>query len=231
MVTKTLSLLLIGFAWLAGCAAPSAPATQPLFTTVTPTFSIAIGTPGALTPGPPAAIPNVTLTPAAGTPNVCIDPQVTAMIDSLKAAVLTSDGTLLSSVVSPERGMDVAFFRDGNVINYRPEQAKFLFETTFEANWGTEPGSGAEKIGSFHAVVVPDLVKAFNQPYALHCNELKHGGATYEPEWPYEGNFYSVYYPGTETNGFLDWHTWAVGVEYVNNKPYIYALVPFFWEP
>jgi len=231
MTTKTLSLLLIGFALLAGCAAPAAPATQPLFTTVTPTLSIIIGTPGALTPGPLTAIPNVTLTPAAGTPNVCIDPQVMAMIDSLKSAVLTSDGTLLSSVVSSERGMDVAFFRDGNVINYRPDQAKFLFETTFEVNWGTEPGSGAEKIGSFHAVVVPDLVKAFNQPYTLHCNELKHGGATYEPEWPYEGNFYSVYFPGTETNGFLDWHTWAVGVEYVNNKPYIYALVPFFWEP
>jgi hypothetical protein len=32
-------------------------------------------------------------------------------------------------------------------------------------------------------------------------------------------------------NGFMDWHTWAVGVEYVNNKPYLYALIPYFWEP
>jgi len=101
----------------------------------------------------------------------------------------------------------------------------------FEVNWGTEPGSGAEKIGSFHDVVVPELVKAFNQPYTHHCNELKHGGATYELEWPYEGDFYSVYFPGMEANGFLDWHTWVVGVQYVNNKPLIYALMQFFWEP
>jgi hypothetical protein len=98
-------------------------------------------------------------------------------------------------------------------------------------NWGTEPGSGAEKIGSFHDVVVPELVKAFNQPYSLHCNELKHGGATYEPEWPYQGDFYSIYFPGTEANGFMDWHTWVVGVEYVNSKPLIYGLTQFFWEP
>lgn len=235
MNTKTLSILLIGFALLAGCGSPAAPATptQSQFIILTPTLFLPNETSAAqtLTPGDLTAVPNLTSTPDPNLPNICTDPQMTALIDSLKSAVLTSDGTLLSSLVSPERGMDVSYFRNSTVINYRPEHAKFLFETTFEVNWGTEPGSGAEKIGSFHAVVVPELVKAFNQPYTLHCNELKHGGATYELEWPYEGDFYSVYFPGTETNGFLDWHTWAVGVEYVNNKPQIYALVPFFWEP
>jgi len=127
--------------------------------------------------------------------------------------------------------MDVAFFRDGTVITYDQEHAKFLFETTFEVDWGTEPGSGAAKKGSFHDVVVPELVKIFNEPYTLHCNELKHGGATYELDWPYEGEFYSVYFPGTEANGNLDWHTWVIGIEYVDGKPYIYALMQFFWEP
>ena len=47
------------------------------------------------------------------------------MIDSFKKAILTADGTLLSSLVSPSRGMDVAFFRDGTVITYKPEHAKF----------------------------------------------------------------------------------------------------------
>ena len=235
MNTKTRSILLIGFALLAGCASPAAPATptQPQFITLTPTLFIPNATPGilTLTPGALTEVPNITSTPDPNLPNICTDPQMTALIDSLKSAVLTSDGTLLSSLVSPERGMDVAFFRDGIVINYKPEQAKFLFETTFEVKWGTEPGSGAEKIGSFHDVVVPELVKVFNQPYTLHCNELKHGGATYELAWPYDGDFYSVYFPGTEANGLLDWHTWVVGVEYVNNKPYIYALMQFFWEP
>ena len=235
MNTKTLLILLIGFALLAGCASPAAPATptQSQFITLTPTLFIPNATPGilTLTPGALTEVPNITSTPDPNLPNVCTDPQMTALIDSLKSAVLTSDGTLLSSLVSPERGMDVAFFRDGIVINYKPEQAEFLFETTCEVTGGTEPGRGAEKIGSFHDVVVPELVKAFNQPYTLHCNELKHGGATYELAWPYDGDFYSVYFPGTEANGLLDWHNWVVGVEYVNNKPYIYALTQFFWEP
>ena len=34
-----------------------------------------------------------------------------------------------------------------------------------------------------------------------------------------------------DANGFLDWHTWAIGIEYVDGKPYIYALMQFFWEP
>ena len=127
--------------------------------------------------------------------------------------------------------MDVAYFRDGTVITYRQEHAKFLFETTFEVDWGTEPGSGALKRGPFHDVIVPELVSIFNQPYTLHCNELKHGGATYELTWPYQAEFYSIHFPGTQANGNLDWHTWAMGIEYVSGKPYVYALIQFFWEP
>jgi hypothetical protein len=235
MKTKTLLILIVGFVLITGCGSPATPAppTQSQFITLTPTIFIPNETPGTLTltPGALTEVPNLTSTPDPNAPNVCTDPQVTALFDSLKSAVLTSDGALLSSLVSPERGMDVAFFRNGSVINYKPEHAQFLFETTFEVNWGTEPGSGAEKIGSFHDVVVPELVEVFNQPYSLHCNELKHGGATYELEWPYEGDFYSVYFPGTEANGFMDWHTWVVGVEYMNNKPLIYGLMQFFWEP
>jgi hypothetical protein len=39
--------------------------------------------------------------------------------------------------------------------------------------------------------------------------------------WPFNKDFYSIYFAGTEANGFLDWHTWVVGVEYVDGKPYI----------
>jgi len=144
--------------------------------------------------------------------------------------MLTADGALLSSLVSPN-GMEVRYFRNGTAITYTPHQAGFLFETTFEANWGPEPGSGLDKTGSFHDVIVPDLVRIFNQPYTLHCNEVKHGGATYEVTWPYQKDFYSIHFTGTEQYGFLDWHTWVVGVEYNNNKPLIYALMNFFWEP
>ena len=233
--------LLAGILLLTACGSPAPVATPTLAqiataVTLPPTNGTLIptATPPLSLPSSIAStvIPTLTLSvPSSVASDICADPQVLALIDSLKTALLNSDGPLLSSLVSPQRGLDVARFRDGTVINYRPDQAKFLFETTFEANWGLAPGSGLEEIGSFHDVVVPELEKAFNQPYTLHCNELKHGGATYVASWPYEDGFYSVHFPGTEVNGLMDWHTWAVGIEHINNKPYLYALIPFFWEP
>ena len=233
MNTKTLLALFVGFFLLVSCASPAAQATPTQLSLPTPTLFIATQTGSPLTslPGGVTPAPGTTDVSPAGTTSICNDPGAAALIDSFKKAVLNADGSLLSSLVSPARGMDVAFFRDGTVITYDQEHAKFLFETSFEVDWGTEPGSGAAKRGSFHDVVVPELVKDFNQPYTLHCNELKHGGATYELKWPYQGEFYSVYFPGTEANGNMDWHTWAMGIEYVNGKPYVYALMPFFWEP
>jgi hypothetical protein len=235
MNIKTLPAFLMGFSLFAvivtACASPAtqAPAT-PTFLAL-PTSTLFIGTPptAGQTPGG-TPLPGTTVAP----PNpatICGDSQVTAMIDAFKKAILTADGTLLSSLVSPSRGMDVAFFRDGTVITYKPEHARFLFETTFEVDWGTEPGSGAMKRGSFHDVVVPELTRIFNQPYTLHCNELKHGGATYEMEWPYQNEYYSIHFPGTQANGNLDWQTWVMGIEYVSGKPYVYALIQYFWEP
>ena len=182
---------------------------------------------------PATSIPVLTPTTASAPPvttNICADPKVAALLDSLKSAMLNADGALLGSLVSPN-GMDVRWAHSGNVIKYSPDQAKFLFETTFEADWGAAPGSGEEKMGSFHDVIVPDLVKIFKSPYTLHCNELKHGGATYEVDWPYTRDFYSIHDAGTQPNGNMDWRTWVAGIEYNNGKPYIYALMQFFWEP
>ena len=236
MNTKMLSFLMGWLPLVVVLTACTLPATQapatPTFLAL-PTSTLFIGTPS--TAGPTTAAstppPGATGSPAANPSTICNDPQVTAMIDSFKSAILKSDGPLLGSLVSPQRGMDVAYFRDGTVITYRPEHAKFLFETTFEVDWGTEPGSGAMKRGSFHDVIVPRLVEIFNQPYTLHCNELKHGGATYEMAWPYQDEFYSIFFPGTQANGNMDWHTWVMGIEYVGGKPYVYALMQFFWEP
>ena len=234
MIKKTLAL--VGFILLTGCTLPVAAPQTPTETDIVPpapsatsTF-ISTATP-AFTPIGFTPIPTNTSASAPAPSTFCTDPQVTALINSLKSSVLISNGELLGSLVHPSRGMEVRWVRYGNVITYTPEQAKFLFETTFEASWGDEPGSGLPKNGSFHDVIVPDLVEVFNQPYTLHCNELKHGGATYELEFPYDGNFYSVFFAGSDQYGFLDWLTWVIGIDYVNNKPYSYALMQFYWEP
>ena len=242
MNIKTLALILIGLALLTSCAAPTqaAPTPTPLIFVTDTAAVIATGTVATLTPSvqtplatTDASTPGAvsTSTPPPASSDLCADPQATALIDSLKKAVTTSDGPLLASLVSPTNGVDVAFFHNGTVVKYDQQHAKFLFETTFEVDWGLEPGSGAMKTGSFHDVVVPELVKSFNQAYTLHCNELKHGGASYPVTFPYDKGYYSIYFPGTEANGNLDWHTWVAGIEYVDGKPYLYALTQFFWEP
>ncbi len=235
MTTKRLlvfvmSLILLS-AILMACATPATQAAATPTFLALPTSTLLIGTQSPLTQAASTALPSGSVTAPSNPTTICNDPQVIALIDSFKTAILTSDGPLLSSLVSPSRGMDVAYFRNGTVITYQQDHAKFLFETTFSVDWGTEPGSGEMKSGSFHDVIVPELVSIFNQPYTLHCNELKHGGATYEMIWEYEGEFYSVHFPGTQENGNLDWHTWVIGIEYVSGKPYIYALIQFFWEP
>ena len=239
MNTKIPCTLLIGFAVLSvivtACASPAqAVATPtPLILATNPVLPIPTETALLVTPAAGDSTAAPALTPAAPSTssNICADPQATALIDSLKKAVTTADGELLASLVSPTNGLDVAFFHNGNVIKYDQQHAKFLFETTFEADWGKHPASGEPKLGSFHDVVVPELVKSFGQAYTLHCNELKYGGASYPVTFSYDKDFYSIYYPGTEANGNMDWHTWVAGIEYVNGKPYLYALTQFFWEP
>ena len=233
MNNKLISVLLIGIFLLSGCSLSFSTLPTPT-STAAPTLAF-ITTETRLPVPQDTAAPAITPTaistsipPVAA--NVCIDPQVTALIDSLKKSMLNLDGPLLSSLVSPN-GMEVRWVRYGNIVTYTREQASFLYETTFEADWGDAPGSGAPKLGAFHAVIVPDLVKVFNQQYTLHCNEIRHGGASYELQWPYKKDFYSIYFAGTDANGLLDWHTWVVGIEYVDGKPFIYALIQYFWEP
>jgi len=228
---RILCTILLGTILLTGCSLPG-------FSSPTPTLvaapALVFITTETASPVPaftatPIFTPTATSIPPVA-PTICTDPQVTALIDSLKSSMLTANGALLSSLVSPN-GMEVRYFHNSAPVTYTSYQAQFLFETTYQANWGPHPASGQEKKGAFHDVIVPDLARIFNTPYTLHCNEIRHGGASYNISWPYAKDFYSIYYAGTEQNGYLDWHTWVVGVEYVNGRAYIYALIQFFWEP
>jgi hypothetical protein len=128
--------------------------------------------------------------------------------------------------------MDVRFYRDGRVINYDVEHAEFVFETTFQADWGLSFGSGEPIRGAFKDIVLPSLKKVFTPTAEMTCNQIKTGGTTYVAEWPYPYmDFYSVHHPGTNANGGLDWETWLVGMDSVDNRPHIAALMHFVWEP
>ena len=209
---------------------PSPVPASPTVASATPaTFPTLSGSTGLLTAAPAATQLSTTqVSPA----TFCADAQATALITNFKSAIQTSSGTLLASLVSPRHGMDARLFREGRVVNYDQQHAKFLFETTYQVDWGAAPGSGLEKTGSFHEVILPALLDVFNKSYTLTCNQVQVGGTTYQAAWPYSGiNFYSVYYPGTQANGNMDWHTWLLGMHYVNGKPYLYAIMQFQWEP
>ena len=181
--------------------------------------------PQLLTPAPQPLTPG----PQSG---FCSDPQATALIDNFKTALQTSDGAMLASLVSPDYGMDARLYRDGRVVRYDQEHAQYLFTSTFPVDWGAAPGSGLETIGSFHELILPALMDVFNKNYTLACDQVQVGGTTYQAEWPYTGvDFVSVYFPGTQGNGSMDWHTWLIGMHYVNGTPFLHAIMQFTSEP
>jgi len=164
----------------------------------------------------------------------CADARVNTLIDNLKSAVNASNDDILASQIHSLHGLDVRLWRYGTVANYTLEEATWVFESDYEVNWGPAPGSGENTLGTFSAVVLPKLQEVFGSIYNLHCNDtLDLATFSLEP-WPPEYaniNFYTVYKPGTEQYGGLDWHAWTVGVEYVGGQPYLFALIHYQWEP
>jgi len=164
----------------------------------------------------------------------CLDSRISFLLEDFKIALKNEDGELFASLVSPAHGLDFRYYRYGTLANYTPEEAAWVFQSDYAVNWGNEPGSGFEKIGTFSEIPLPMLLEVFDTNYELYCNDA--GVAeNFAPEpWIYEYaniNFYQVLKPGTEQYDSMDWRSWLVGIEYVKNEPYLFALIHFEWEP
>jgi hypothetical protein len=164
----------------------------------------------------------------------CSDARVTTLIQTLASAIKGTNDDMLAALVHSLHGLDARLWRYGTVANYTPEEASWMFESEYEVNWGPAPGSGENTLGTFSAALLPRLQEVFGANYSLHCNDtLDLATFSLEP-WPPEYaniNFYTVYYPGTEQYGGLDWRAWTVGVEYVEGQPYLFSLIHYQWEP
>jgi hypothetical protein len=164
----------------------------------------------------------------------CMDSQVQFLLDNLKIAFQNEDGQLFSALVSPIHGLDLRYYRYGTLANYSLDEAAWVFQSTYEVDWGDEPGSGFEKLGTFSEIPLPVLKEVFGSLYELSCNDVGVASAFAQEPWPPEYtniNFYNIFKPGTDQYGGLDWRLWLLGVEYVNGKPYLFALIHFQWEP
>jgi hypothetical protein len=164
----------------------------------------------------------------------CADARVSTLLNSLKTAMLNSNGEVLSSLVSPLHGVDVRLWRYGTIANYAPDEATWVFQSDYVVKWGPAPGSGEETAGTFQAQLLPKLQEVFGADYTLHCNNTLDFATFSTDPWPPEYsniNYYTVYKPGSEQYGGLDWRAWTVGVEYVQGVPMLFSLIHYQWEP
>ncbi|WP_322801745.1 SH3 domain-containing protein [Thermoflexus sp.] len=172
------------------------------------------------------------LTPEVSLQAFCADPQVSALLDRLEAAIRGRDGPALAALISPIHGLRIHVSRISDPVLIRPEQAATLFTDETPIRWGVHPASATEIVGPFRQAVLPDLLDVIGRPHERHCGLLV-PPVTYQPAWPefYQGfRFYSLHRPGTPGNE-LDWRTWVVGIAYMNGHPYVAVLMQFFWEP
>jgi len=164
----------------------------------------------------------------------CSDARVKTLIDNLASAVNTTNDDILAPLIHSLHGLDARLWRYGTVANYTMEEATWVFSSEYEVNWGPAPGSGEETLGTFSEALLPRLQEVFGSDYTLHCNDTLDLATFSLVPWPPEYaniNFYTVYKPGTEQYGGLDWRAWTVGVEYVGGEPYLFALIHYQWEP
>ncbi len=173
------------------------------------------------------------LTEYVPTANFCGDNRVLTLLDNLTAALSTENGELYASLVSPVHGLNVYLYRFGNIANYTPDEAKWVFTSTYVMDWGKHPASGQDVKGAFRDIVLPNLLDVLLADYTKTCDQLPNVGIFAEHSWPYEYaavNYYGLYRPGTP-GVELDWRVWLAGIEYVDGQPYLFTLIHFEWEP
>lgn len=166
----------------------------------------------------------------------CADTRANALVTNFGSALTTSNGVALASLVSPAHGWAVRLWHNGNAVVFDRSHAQWVFISTYAHDWGAAPASGLESVGAIHVVVLPKFLDVFNTPvsgYSMVCDAVQTGGASYDTSWPQKYanvNFYSVYKPGPAGNE-NSWRTLLIGVEYVQNQPYIFSTTQLGWEP
>lgn len=163
----------------------------------------------------------------------CADGRVNTLLSNFSNAIKASNGGALYPLVSPLHGMTARLWGNGNAVVFRQTDARWIFSSTYAHDWGAAPGSGQETVGAIHVVVLPKWLDVFNNSYTLSCNVPETGGASYDTSWPklYANvNFYSLYKPGPAGNE-NSWRTLLIGVEYIQNQPFIFSVTQLGWEP
>jgi hypothetical protein len=163
----------------------------------------------------------------------CDDLRVLDLLARLTQALTIRAGDRLAELVSPGRGLIVRHDAWNPEVHFEPAAVRDLFEDTSQYDWGIVRDSQVPILGTFSEIILPKLETVLNAAPEVSCNLLGVGSSAREPAWPSEYqnlNFYSFYRRAPEPGNRLNWHTWAVGVEYVAGQPYVAVLVHFQGE-
>lgn len=169
------------------------------------------------------------LTPSTSTAAFGRDPRPAALLERLRG-ILTARGDL-RPVVGP-RGLYVYDF--GAERHYPVDALATLLAGTTKSKWnGAACGEGCRD-GTFAEIIGAPLADVLGQARARRgVNELLRGGNASAPPPAKLANyrFVSIFDPGTETNGYLDWRSFTVYFEQVAGDPKVLAIVPDVWSP
>ena len=178
---------------------------------------------------------SVLIAPGGFSPNIstetfCADPRIPVLIEQLKGSMNQSNGDMFAALTSPTHGVDVRLWEYASPINFNTTTAKTVFTSTEVYNWGGGP-SGQPDSGTFAQVIQPKMQEVFNAlNMETYCDNLTKVFNLSTP-WPYPNiHYYNLYKPST-TDTALDFRTWLIGFEYINNQPYLYSMVTIVWEP
>lgn len=160
----------------------------------------------------------------------CQDGRVSELLHGLQGAIAEEDGQALKGLLSPKRGLVVRLDPWNPEVHLGQDEAATVFSDPRPRDWGTRFAGETLIRGTFAELVAAGLHQTLTEGDEPRCNELDLGSQAAERSWPIEYanlNFYSFLLGPEVTGNPNDWRAWAVGVEYVDGRPYIALLMQF----
>jgi len=157
----------------------------------------------------------------------CADPRVPPLVETLRNSIAGRDASALQPLIDPRRGLTVRIDWRNPEVAFGPSQLPELFTGDESRSWGTLVSGGAIR-GPFKEVILPRLDQVAQGNVSPACNETLIGPTLREARWPSEYtnlNYYALYRPAETAGSEYAWSTWLVGIEYVDNQPYVSHLV------
>lgn len=163
----------------------------------------------------------------------CEDPRVPDLINRFILAIQKRDGGQLAELVSPRRGLIVRHDWWNPEVIFEADEVALLFQDPVARVWGVNRDSEQAISGPFREAILPRMDNVFSVAPQQACNQLVVGTTAQPAEWPSEYfnlNYLSYHRPAPTPGNALNWRTWALGIEFVEGRPYLAVLVQYRGE-